>query len=137
MSDLLDRAIEAHGGLDRWHGVRAIDVVFNFSGGLLDLKEFPGHHRPAVSVDTLKPRAVLQRLHGDPDDRWKFFTPMPGTRFYSSTSKSSQEKYWHSYDLSPSCAQTIEQTSFSFVGSREARGKTRRDLSSDGSLKVL
>jgi hypothetical protein len=77
MSDLLDRAIEAHGGLDRWHGVRAIDVVFNFSGGLLDLKGFPGHHRPAVSVDTLKPRAVLQRLHGDPDDRWKFFTPMP------------------------------------------------------------
>jgi len=54
--------------------VRAIDVVFNFSGGLLDLKGFPGHHRPAVSVDALKPRAVLQRLTGDPDDRW-IFTP--------------------------------------------------------------
>jgi hypothetical protein len=52
MSDLLDRAIAAHGGLERWHGVRAIDVVFNFSGGLLDLKGFPDHHRPAVSVDT-------------------------------------------------------------------------------------
>jgi hypothetical protein len=52
--------------------VRAIDVVFNFSGGLLDLKGFPGHHRPAVSVDTSKPRALLQRLHGDPDDRWIF-----------------------------------------------------------------
>jgi len=72
MSDLLDRTIEAHGGLERWRGVRAIDVVFNFSGGLLDLKGFPGHHRPAVSVDTLKPRAVLQRLSGDPDDRWIF-----------------------------------------------------------------
>ena len=42
------------------------------SGGLLDLKGFPGHHRPAVSVDALKPRAVLQRLSGDPDDRWIF-----------------------------------------------------------------
>jgi hypothetical protein len=72
MSDLLDRAIEAAGGLESWHGVRAIDVVFNFSGGLLDLKGFPGHHRPAVSVDAQKPRAVLQRLHGDPDDRWIF-----------------------------------------------------------------
>ena len=68
MSDLLDRTIEAHGGLERWRGVRAIDVVFNFSGGLLDLKGFPGHHRPAASVDALKPRAVLQRLSGDPDD---------------------------------------------------------------------
>jgi hypothetical protein len=67
MSDLLDRTIEAHSGLERWRGVRAIDVVFNFSGGLLDLKGFPGHHRPAVSVDALKPRAVLQRLSGDPD----------------------------------------------------------------------
>jgi hypothetical protein len=74
MDDLLDRTIEAHGGLERWRSVRAIDVVFNFSGGLLDLKGFPGHHRPAVSVDTLKPRAVLQRLSGDPDDRW-IFTP--------------------------------------------------------------
>jgi hypothetical protein len=59
MNDLLDRTIEAHGGLERWRAVRAIDVVFNFSGGLLDLKGFPGHHRPAVSVDALKPRAVL------------------------------------------------------------------------------
>jgi hypothetical protein len=59
----------AHGDLERWRGVRAIDVVFNFSGGLLDLRGFPGHHRPAGSVDALKPRAVLQRLSGDPDDQ--------------------------------------------------------------------
>jgi len=72
MSNLLDRTIEAHGGLERWRDVRAIDVVFNFSGGLLDLKGFPGHHRPAVSVDASKPRAVLQRLSGDSDDRWIF-----------------------------------------------------------------
>jgi hypothetical protein len=38
MTDLLGSAIAAHGGLDRWHTVRAIDVTFNFSGGLLDLR---------------------------------------------------------------------------------------------------
>ena len=35
MTDLLTSVIAAHGGLDRWRTVRAIDVTFNFSGGLL------------------------------------------------------------------------------------------------------
>ena len=38
MNPLLGSVIAAHGGLDRWSTVRAIDVTFNFSGGLLDLK---------------------------------------------------------------------------------------------------
>ena len=46
MGELLDTVITAHGGLDRWNAVRSVDVTFNFSGGLLDLKGFPGHHRP-------------------------------------------------------------------------------------------
>jgi hypothetical protein len=74
MSDLLDQVIEAHGGQKNWRGVRAIDVVFNFSGGVLDLKGFPGRRRPVASIDTSKPRTVLQRLDGDPDDRW-IYTP--------------------------------------------------------------
>ena len=41
MADLLSSVIAAHGGLDRWRTVRAIDVTFNFSGGLLDLKGYP------------------------------------------------------------------------------------------------
>jgi hypothetical protein len=41
MADLLRSVIAAHGGLDRWRTVRAIDVTFNFSGGLLDLKGHP------------------------------------------------------------------------------------------------
>ena len=32
MTDLLKAAIEAHGGMERWRGVRAVDVRFNFSG---------------------------------------------------------------------------------------------------------
>ena len=72
MAELLDAVITAHGGLDRWNAVRSVDVTFNFSGGLLDLKGFPGHHRPTASVDVKQPRVVLQRLDGDPDDRWIF-----------------------------------------------------------------
>src|SRR6202165_5740837 len=72
MAKLLDAVITAHGGLDRWSAVRSVNVTFNFSGGLLDLKGFPGHHRPTASVDVKQPRVVLQRLGGDPDDRWIF-----------------------------------------------------------------
>src|SRR3977135_975634 len=74
MTDLLSSVIAAHGGLDRWHTVRAIDVTFNFSGGLLDLKGYPGHRRPSASVDAATPRTILQRLGDESDDRW-IFTP--------------------------------------------------------------
>ena len=71
MSKLLDAAITAHGGLDRWNAVRSIDVTLNFAGVLLDLKGFPGHHRPTASVDARQPRVVMQQLGGDADDRWR------------------------------------------------------------------
>src|SRR5207253_654878 len=74
MTDLLSSVITAHGGLDRWRTVRAIDVTFNFSGGLLDIKGFPGHHRPSASVDAATPRTVFQRLGDESDERW-IFTP--------------------------------------------------------------
>jgi hypothetical protein len=74
MTDLLSSVIAAHGGLDRWRTVRAIDVTFNFYGGLLDIKGFPGHHRPSASVDAATPRTVFQRLGDESDDRW-IFTP--------------------------------------------------------------
>ena len=64
MTDLLSSVIAAHGGLDRWRTVRAIDVTFNFSGGLLELKGYPGHRRPSASVDAATPRTVFQRLDG-------------------------------------------------------------------------
>src|SRR3979490_513797 len=74
MADLLSSVIAAHGGLDRWRTVRAIDMKFNFSGGLLDLKGYPGHRRPSASVDAATPRTVFQRLGDESDDRW-IFTP--------------------------------------------------------------
>src|SRR5271155_4845836 len=72
MVELLERAVEAHGGVEKWDSVRSIDVLFNFSGGLLELKGFAGHLRPTVSINTSTPRSVFQRLGGDPDDRWIF-----------------------------------------------------------------
>jgi hypothetical protein len=72
MVELLERAVEAHGGVEKWDSVRSIDVLFNFSGGLLELKGFAGHLRPTVSINTSMPRSVFQRLGGDPDDRWIF-----------------------------------------------------------------
>jgi hypothetical protein len=74
MTDLLSSVIAAHGGLDRWRAARAIDVTFNFSGGLLDLKGYSGHRRPSASVATAAPRTVIQRLGDESDDRW-IFTP--------------------------------------------------------------
>src|SRR5258705_2287185 len=62
MADLLSSVIAAHGGLDCWRTVRAMYVTFNFSGGLLDLKGYPGHRRPSASVDAATPRTVFQRL---------------------------------------------------------------------------
>jgi hypothetical protein len=74
MTDLLSSVIAAHGGLDRWRTVRAIDVTCNFSGGLLDIKGFPGHHRPSASLNATTPRTVFQGLGDESDDRW-IFTP--------------------------------------------------------------
>src|SRR3984893_5793541 len=65
---MLEAVTIAHGGSDRWDAVRSVGVTFNFSGGLLDLKGFPGHHRPTASVDVRQPCVVMQRLGGDPDD---------------------------------------------------------------------
>jgi hypothetical protein len=60
MSGLLDLAVDAHGGLERWREVRQLDVRLSVSPGLYQIKGHPeGLHdaimrieaqRPAVSV---------------------------------------------------------------------------------------
>src|SRR5258708_35785284 len=72
MADLLSSVIAAHGGLDRWRTVRAIDMTFNFSGGLLDLKGYPGHRRLSASADAATPRTAFRRLGYEHVDRWLF-----------------------------------------------------------------
>lgn len=72
MTDLLEAAIQAHGGMERWREVRAVDVRFNFSGAALVVKGFPRHLQPTCSIDVRGCRVVFQRLGGDPDERWIF-----------------------------------------------------------------
>jgi hypothetical protein len=48
MNDLLKLAMDAHGGLDRWNAVRALDVRASLTGYLYTLKE-----QPAGMVDRL------------------------------------------------------------------------------------
>jgi len=38
MSELLDLAVKAHGGLDRWNKVKAIKVVASITGGIWYVK---------------------------------------------------------------------------------------------------
>jgi hypothetical protein len=72
MTELLNAVLEAHGGLDSWRGVRAIDLRFNFSGAGLALKGHPHHLQPSATIDVKGCRSVFQRLGGDPDERWIF-----------------------------------------------------------------
>ena len=41
MPDLLDLALNAHGGLDRWRQVQSLDVRVSLTGGLYRLKGYP------------------------------------------------------------------------------------------------
>ena len=41
MSGLLNRAVDAHGGLERWREVRYLDVRLSVSGGLFQIKGHP------------------------------------------------------------------------------------------------
>ncbi len=41
MSELLDLALQAHGGLERWREVQSLDVRVSLTGGLYRLKGYP------------------------------------------------------------------------------------------------
>jgi hypothetical protein len=72
-TQLLDKVIEAHGGLERWNRVKSIDVTFNFSGAFLELKGYPGHFQPTITIDAENPKSVIRHLPGtNPDDRGCF-----------------------------------------------------------------
>jgi len=41
MSGLLDLALKAHGGLDRWREVKSLEVRVSLTGALYHLKGYP------------------------------------------------------------------------------------------------
>ena len=74
MSDLLDLALKAHGGLDRWREVKSLDVRASLTGALYHLKGYPeGVSNVTVKIDTGRP-AVTISPYARPDHRG-YFTP--------------------------------------------------------------
>jgi hypothetical protein len=72
MSALLMEIFDAHGGVARWSGVRAIDVALKVSGALLDRKNVTGARRAALAIDALDPWAGPQWPGAGPGERWIF-----------------------------------------------------------------
>jgi len=72
MSDLLDFAIEAHGGWKRWQEIKGISAQAAIGGGLWHLKGWPDAlAKTHVSIDPHHPIAKYVRFGGD--DRSSLF----------------------------------------------------------------
>jgi hypothetical protein len=71
MNDLLELAIEAHGGLDRWREVKSIEVALTISGALLRIKGFPERLETSVLIDADLPHTVM-RPYGGAERRGDF-----------------------------------------------------------------
>src|SRR5258708_35694628 len=53
MSDLLELAMNAHGGLDRWREIKTLDLRMTLTGGLFRIKGYPeGRPNDLMHVDT-------------------------------------------------------------------------------------
>ncbi len=60
MSDLLELALQAHGGLDRWRQVKAVDLRLSIGGALYRMKGFAeGLPNAAVRLDTSRPSVTV------------------------------------------------------------------------------
>ena len=72
MSDLLDLAIAAHGGLERWNTFRTVKLELSVGGALWDLKSQTGLFAKATyEADIQKQRATLGHF-GAPGQRVRF-----------------------------------------------------------------
>ena len=60
MTDLLDFALEAHGGFDNWKCVTGVDLRLTLGGYLFEIKQHPDGLRTAlVKVDARRPRTLI------------------------------------------------------------------------------
>jgi hypothetical protein len=78
MTDLLQLALDAHGGLAVWHSIRQIDVQLSISGGLWKVKGH-GDGLPDISmkIDVREPKLAISPFkapgqvgHFRPDRVW-------------------------------------------------------------------
>ena len=74
MTDLLELALSAHGGLERWKEVKSLDVRISLIGGLYRLKGFPeGVPNVTMRVNTQLPEVTISP-YAEPRQRG-YFTP--------------------------------------------------------------
>lgn len=60
MTDLLEKVLHAHGGLDNWRRVNTIDFRLTFRGAALALKQQPhGLRHVLVKIDARRPRTLI------------------------------------------------------------------------------
>jgi len=72
MNDLLERAITAHGGLERWDSLERLTVTAVSSGGLFALKGMPQDPTPREQTVTLHEEWASVFPFGQPDWRTRF-----------------------------------------------------------------
>src|SRR6202790_4787640 len=66
MNELLELAIAAHGGMERWNRTKSITVTFNFYGGLLAQKGYPAHRKLTAQLTTKEPRVTFLNFFPPP-----------------------------------------------------------------------
>ena len=72
MNDLLERAIAAHGGLERWQALKCLTVTAVSGGGLFALKGMPQDPTPREQTVTLQEESASVFPFGHPDWRTRF-----------------------------------------------------------------
>jgi len=55
----LNRIFDAHGGLDYWRSLSAIDIEISASGFLFTAKRVPTQHHARLTINTRKPETIL------------------------------------------------------------------------------
>lgn len=74
MNALLAGILDAHGGLDRWHGYEKVDATIVSGGGLFPLKGVPQDPNPRRMTVWLREERASVAPYGAPDQR-TLFTP--------------------------------------------------------------
>jgi hypothetical protein len=64
MGDLLDIAINAHGGLDRWNKVRSIRIDASITGAIWFVKGTPDVLKDVVITAETKRERLTMEIHG-------------------------------------------------------------------------
>src|ERR1700748_3048062 len=60
MTELLEKVLEAHGGLDNWRRVNTVDFRLTLRGAALEARQQPNGLRDvSVKVDARRPRTLI------------------------------------------------------------------------------